>query len=67
MCMVVMDFIEGKAVEEMSPVPSDTCEKTLKTIEELRIAQFAFGDLRAPSVMVLEDKVFPPILTGLGG
>jgi serine/threonine protein kinase len=58
MRMVVMDFIEGKTVEKMSPVPSDAREKTLKAIKKLHDAQLVFGDLRAPNVMISEGKVF---------
>jgi len=56
--MVVMEYIEGDAVDEAPVLPKDIREKTKKAIQKLHDGQFVFGDLRGPNVIVSGDEIF---------
>ena len=57
--MVVMEYIDGKTMDDLSfPLPDDGREQIKDAIQKLRDAKFVFGDLRRPNVMFSKDKVF---------
>ena len=57
--IVVMEHIKGRTVDETPVLPQDTCKRTEEAIKKLHDAQLAFGDLRAPKLMLSGGDVFP--------
>ena len=56
--MVVMQHVEGKTMDKVSPPPENACDQTWKAIMELHSAGMVFGDLQGPNVLVSGEKIF---------
>ena len=55
MFVVVMDFFEGRHVDDLTDLPEDVLKQLRETIETLHAEKIVYGDWRGPNVMVADD------------
>ena len=55
MFVVVMDFVKGRHVDDLTDLPEKVLKQLRATIETLHAEKIVFGDLRGPNVMVADD------------
>jgi hypothetical protein len=58
MYVIVMDYVEGRCVDDMSLIPLGTCRAISEAIEVLHADNLVFGDLRPPNVILSEDPAY---------
>ena len=58
MYVIVMDYIEGRCIDDMSLVPLKACKAIGEAIQVLHADNLVFGDLRPPNVILYEDTTY---------
>lgn len=58
MHVVVMDYIEGRCVDDMSLIPLEACNAIGEAIEVLHAENLVFGDLRPPNAVICQDSAY---------
>ncbi|KAH9949162.1 hypothetical protein B0H21DRAFT_820351 [Amylocystis lapponica] len=56
MQVVVMDYVEGREVDDVLTQPAHI-ESLRRALKTLHASNFVFGDLRAPNVLIVDDRV----------
>jgi serine/threonine protein kinase len=55
LCMVVMDFVDGETVDKAKTFPPMFVQRIQDILDVLHQADFVFGDLRGPNVMITKN------------
>lgn len=56
LCMIVMDFVDGETVEKAETLPLTFGQQIRDILAVLHQADYVFGDLRGPNVMITKNN-----------
>ncbi|KDR69875.1 hypothetical protein GALMADRAFT_255724 [Galerina marginata CBS 339.88] len=56
LCMIVMDFVDGETLDKTSNYPPMLSQRIREILAILHQADYVFGDLRGPNVMITKNN-----------